>query len=199
MMSVPHRKHISSPPRPIPRIAFLFICRWCSYLTGNTYFPPRPIPWIVLLCYMLMMSVPHRKHISSPPRPIPRIALLFTCRWCSYLTWNTPASLHGLFRGELYLLFTHNTELSAHSMPYRKLYWRCNVCCVSLYNVCRKYISFWNYSAGYTRDGCKRVLIIIWHVPSECQTLIKCRKHQYILVNSSTNSTDLGLFWEAAQ
>jgi hypothetical protein len=41
MLFVPHRKHSFEPPRPVTGIALLFICRWCSYLTGNTYVPAR--------------------------------------------------------------------------------------------------------------------------------------------------------------
>jgi hypothetical protein len=44
--------NISQPyrlPWPVTGIALFFICRWCSYLTGNTCRPPRPVTGITLL------------------------------------------------------------------------------------------------------------------------------------------------------
>jgi hypothetical protein len=38
-----------------------------------------------------MMFVPHRKYTHVPRRSVTEIALLFICRWCSYLTRNTRA------------------------------------------------------------------------------------------------------------
>jgi hypothetical protein len=36
MTVIPDRKHTYRPPLPVTAIALLCICRWCSYLTGNT-------------------------------------------------------------------------------------------------------------------------------------------------------------------
>jgi hypothetical protein len=76
-MFVLHRKHTYWTLRLVTEIALLFICKWCSYLTGNT-----------------------------SPLPITRIALLYICRIYSYLTENTRTGFHGLLRGQLYLYFT---------------------------------------------------------------------------------------------
>jgi hypothetical protein len=35
-MSVSRRKHTYGPSPPVTRLGLLFICRWCSYLTGCT-------------------------------------------------------------------------------------------------------------------------------------------------------------------
>jgi hypothetical protein len=59
MMFVPHRKH--KAPLLVTGIALLFICRWCSYLTGNTS----------LHCLLQGQLY------------------FFICRWCSYVTGNT--------------------------------------------------------------------------------------------------------------
>jgi hypothetical protein len=45
MMFVPQRKHTYEPP--------YFICRWRSYVTGNTYWPPQSLTGISL-SFMLM-------------------------------------------------------------------------------------------------------------------------------------------------
>jgi hypothetical protein len=53
---VPHRKHTYGPPRRLMQMALIFICRWCSYLTGNTYEPLWPIAGIGLqLLYTIIV------------------------------------------------------------------------------------------------------------------------------------------------
>jgi hypothetical protein len=64
---------------------------------------------IVLLCGILSIS----QHYGSP-RCVAGIALLFICRLCSYLTWNTFISPHGLLRRELYCTWS-----LSHYAPYR--------------------------------------------------------------------------------
>jgi hypothetical protein len=103
--NLPHRKHAYGPPLPVTEIAllcyvqmmfvphfrqrlwtstpcfwnnFTFLYAWCcSYLTGNTYVLPRPVTWTALLFHVLVMFVPHRKHIYLLPRPVTGMALVF--------------------------------------------------------------------------------------------------------------------------
>jgi hypothetical protein len=67
MMFVIHRKHIYGPKGMLLVWLYIFICRWCLYLTGN-----MPISLQVLLRGWL---------------------LLFVCRWCSYLTGSISMDL----------------------------------------------------------------------------------------------------------
>jgi hypothetical protein len=109
MIFIPHRKHI--------------------------YGTPLPITWITLLFYMQMIFISHRKQACGSPQPVTgdsftffiyvydvcisqetylwastacyRLALLFICRWCSYLTGNTPKGLHGLLLGCFYFCYSY--------------------------------------------------------------------------------------------
>jgi hypothetical protein len=112
------------PPRPVTEIALLFTREWCSYLTGDTPIALNGLLrrqlclfiyaddfrtsqethlWASTSCYadcflvyMQMIFVPHGIHAYMSPRPVTGIAVLFVCRWCSYLTGSTPVGLHGL-------------------------------------------------------------------------------------------------------
>jgi hypothetical protein len=68
------------------------------------------------------MFVPHRRHI--PPRLVTGRALLFICRWCSYLTGNT--CLDSLVRGGLYFLYVDDVRTSqethASTVRYRDIF-----------------------------------------------------------------------------
>jgi hypothetical protein len=58
------------------------------------FIPHRKHLWNFSACYrdsfnvyIQMMVISHRKHLWTS-MPVTEIALLFTCRWCSYLTGN---------------------------------------------------------------------------------------------------------------
>jgi hypothetical protein len=71
-----------------------------------------------------MMFVPRTKHTYGPPRPVTGVSFTFECRLCSYLTENTPMRLHGLSRGDIYIihvddvLTSHETHLWASTLCY---------------------------------------------------------------------------------
>jgi hypothetical protein len=44
-----------------------------------------------------MLFLPHRKHAYKPPWLVTGIALFLICRWCSFLTENTPIGLHACY------------------------------------------------------------------------------------------------------
>jgi hypothetical protein len=49
------------------------MCRWCSYLTGDTPMGPHSLlTEIVLLFYVQMMFLPHGRHTYGPPQPVDR-------------------------------------------------------------------------------------------------------------------------------
>jgi hypothetical protein len=96
-----HRKHTYRPPLPVTVLALL--CYMEIMLAPHRkHRPPRPVTGIALFCHMQMMFVPHRKQTCELLRPVTGIALLFMCKWWSYLTGNT--CLHGLLRGYLCFL-----------------------------------------------------------------------------------------------
>jgi hypothetical protein len=74
MMCVPQRKHTYKLPWHVTEIALLFMCGWCSYLTGNTGLHGL----------------------------LRRELYFFICRWCLYITRSVPMGLHSLFWGEIY-------------------------------------------------------------------------------------------------
>jgi hypothetical protein len=90
MTFVSHRKHTYVPSRSVTGIAFLFVCRWRAYLTGNTYRPPRPITGIVSL---------------------------FITRGCSYLTGNNYRPSRRVYGYSLCFLYVYyiRTSQGKHS------------------------------------------------------------------------------------
>jgi hypothetical protein len=104
-------------PRPATEIVFpFFICRWWSYLTGST-----PIGYAGLLCGELCFSYSDDVWSSQEIHlwaSTPYYGDRFTskCRWCSHLTGNTFASLHGLLQIYFYFYSSFTNSAPLHSL-----------------------------------------------------------------------------------
>jgi hypothetical protein len=61
---------------------------------------------------MYMIFVSHKKHAYEISRPVTGTALLFVCRWCSYLTGNAPMSLYSLLQGQLFFFYVEDVGTS---------------------------------------------------------------------------------------
>jgi hypothetical protein len=87
------------PSRPVTGIALLVYMQM-KFVPHrkHTYRPPELVMGIALLFYMQMMIVSHRKDAYRPPLPVTVLTLRFMCKWCSYITGNTPMGAHGLLR-----------------------------------------------------------------------------------------------------
>jgi hypothetical protein len=65
--------------------------RWMMFVPHRkyTYVPPQPVTVIDLLIFMFMIFIPQRKHVWAFTA-----CYFLICRWCSYLTGNTPVGLN---------------------------------------------------------------------------------------------------------
>jgi hypothetical protein len=58
------------------------VCRYCSYLIGNIYGHPQPVTGTTLIFYVYIMFLPYRKHTYSLPRPVTEITFTFLPSIC---------------------------------------------------------------------------------------------------------------------
>jgi branched-subunit amino acid transport protein AzlD len=85
-------------PLSVIYTALVFICRWYSFLTGNTSMGPHGLlrRYLYFVC---VRDVRTSQKTQGLPLPVTYIALVFICRWYSFLTGNTSMGSHGLLRG----------------------------------------------------------------------------------------------------